>query len=94
MEYLKFNLSDNTPVKFKIVKAFNPRYREDDLKIVWKYDSFWNCEQHDIWLNECIWNMPRTIEYLQQITDEEFINQHRIFIEEEHEKIKNIKRYI
>ena len=40
MEYLKFNLSDNTPVKFKIVKAFNPRYREDDLKIVWKMIVF------------------------------------------------------
>ena len=88
MKYVKFNLSDNTSVKFKI-----RRLVPYGLDIAWKYRGRFNFAKY-INLHTTKFSMESRVEFLQQLTDEELINEYKGLIEEEHKKIKNIKRVI
>lgn len=88
MKYIKFNLSDKTPVKFKIRRLI-----PYGLDIEWKYANRLNFGKY-IDLNVIKFQTEEMIEYLQQLTDEELISEYKELIEKDHNKIKNIKRII
>lgn len=88
MKYLRFNLSDKISAKFKI-RRLSPY----GLCIQWKYVGKLNFAKYidlDISAN---W-MKKEIEFIQQLSDYELIEEYRNLIEEEHNKIKNTKRII
>lgn len=88
MRYLRFNLSDKTSVKFKI-RRLSPY----GLYIQWKYVGKLNFAKYiDLNISEN-W-MKEEIEFIQQLSDYELIEEYRNLIEEEHNKIKNTKRII
>lgn len=88
MKYIKFNLSDKTPVKFKI-RMLTPY----GLDIKWKYTNRLNFGKY-IDLNVIKFQTEEMIEYLQQLTDEELISEYKGIIEEDHNKIKRTKKII
>lgn len=88
MKHIKFNLSDGTPVKFKIRRLI-----PYGLDIEWKYTDRFNFSNYiNLDIAQCWTNYE--IEKLQQLSDAELINKYRNLIEKEHAKIKNTKRYI
>lgn len=90
MKYIKLNLEDNTPVKFK----FTIRYCSGGcikLYMKWKYDKFFKSSNY-IFLTDVF--VDSEVEYLEQLTDEELIIEYSHLIEKEHSKIKNTKRKI
>lgn len=88
MKYINFNLSDKTPVKFKI-----RRLKPYGLDIEWKYTDRFNFPKYiDLDISRCY--MECKIDYYQQLSDKELINEHKKLIEEHHCKIKSIKRRI
>lgn len=88
MKYLRFNLSDKTPVKFKI-----RRLTPYGLDIEWKYTDRFNFAKY-IDLGILGYLTENKIEFLQQLSDDEIINCYKHLIEEEHNKMKNTKRRI
>lgn len=87
MKYIKFNLKDGIPVKFKVT---NDTY---GLRIKWKYIGQFNFCKYIVY-STSKWAIANKVTYLERITDEELINECSRYIEEDHNDLKNIKRII